>query len=96
MLFLRVPSVSTDADYSAKLARSAHWLVGDNLNAASAMESQALVPTPVNPVVWGAQKKNIQAGPRNVNHLKALSERGRGSRIRLELWILPPFDPVLN
>jgi acetylornithine deacetylase/succinyl-diaminopimelate desuccinylase-like protein len=86
--FLRFPSISTDEDYSEKVAECAHWLV-EKLNGMG-LETQ-LVPTPGHPVVWARNKH--KAGRRTVMIYGHYDVQPPDP---LELWESPPFDPVLR
>jgi acetylornithine deacetylase/succinyl-diaminopimelate desuccinylase-like protein len=86
--FLRFPSISTDEDYSEKVAECAHWLV-EKLTGMG-LETQ-LVPTPGHPVVWARNKH--QAGRRTVMIYGHYDVQPPDP---LELWDSPPFDPVLK
>ncbi|HEV3148156.1 MAG TPA: dipeptidase [Chthoniobacterales bacterium] len=86
--FLRFPSVSTDENYSEKLAECAHWLVeklsGIGLKA-------ELVPTPGHPVVWA--RNQHREGRRTVLIYGHYDVQPPDP---LELWDSPPFEPVLK
>jgi len=86
--FLRFPSVSTDQDYSEKVAECAHWLV-EKLSAFGL--SAKLHPTPGHPVVW-AQNKHRPGRPTVLiyGHYDVQPPDP------LELWDSPPFEPVLK
>ena len=86
--FLRFPSVSTDQDYSEKVAECAHWLV-EKLNASGL--SAKLHPTPGHPVVW-AQNKHQPGRPTVLiyGHYDVQPPDP------IELWDSPPFEPVLK
>src|SRR5438477_10994909 len=86
--FLRFPSVSTDSDYSEKVAECAHWLV-EKLTAIGL--SARLSPTPGHPVVW-AQNKH-RDGRRTVLIYGHYDVQPPDP---LELWESPPFEPVLK
>ena len=86
--FLRFPSISTDEDYSEKVAECAHWLV-EKLTGMG-LETQ-LVPTPGHPVVWARNKH--KPGRRTVMIYGHYDVQPPDP---LELWESPPFDPVLK
>src|SRR5438105_2384186 len=86
--FLRFPSISTDSDYSEKVAECAHWLV-EKLTGIGL--SAKLHPTPGHPVVW-AQNKH-KAGRRTVLIYGHYDVQPPDP---LELWEAPPFEPVLK
>ncbi|MEP6685660.1 MAG: M20/M25/M40 family metallo-hydrolase, partial [Verrucomicrobiota bacterium] len=86
--FLRFPSISTDEEYSEKVAECAHWLV-EKLTGIG-LETQ-LVSTPGHPVVWARNKH--QAGRRTVMIYGHYDVQPPDP---LELWDSPPFDPVLK
>src|SRR5215203_3346391 len=86
--FLRFPSVSTDEDYSEKVAECAHWLV-EKLTAAG-LEAK-LMPTPGHPVVWAKNKH--KPGRKTVMIYGHYDVQPPDP---LELWDSPPFEPVLK
>jgi acetylornithine deacetylase/succinyl-diaminopimelate desuccinylase-like protein len=86
--FLRFPSISTDEDYSEKVAECAHWLV-EKLTGMG-LDTQ-LVPTPGHPVVWARNKH--KTGRRTVMIYGHYDVQPPDP---LELWDSPPFDPVLK
>lgn len=86
--FLRFPSVSTDDDYSDKVAECGHWLV-EKLSAIGL--SAKLHPTPGHPIVW-AQNRH-QPGRRTVLIYGHYDVQPPDP---LELWDSPPFEPVLK
>jgi len=86
--FLRFPSISTDSDYSEKVAECAHWLV-EKLTGIGL--SARLHPTPGHPVVW-AQNKH-QPGRHTVLIYGHYDVQPPDP---LELWASPPFEPVLK
>src|SRR5437764_4539921 len=86
--FLRFPSISTDGDYSEKVAECAHWLV-EKLTGIGL--SARLHPTPGHPVVW-AQNKH-KTGRRTVLIYGHYDVQPPDP---LELWASPPFEPVLK
>jgi acetylornithine deacetylase/succinyl-diaminopimelate desuccinylase-like protein len=86
--FLRFPSISTDEDYSEKVAECAHWLV-EKLTGMG-LDTQ-LVSTPGHPVVWARNKH--KTGRRTVMIYGHYDVQPPDP---LELWDSPPFDPVLK
>ena len=86
--FLRVPSLSTDDDYSKNLNECADWLV-KKLNAVG-LEAR-LVSTAGHPVVWAYNKH--QKGRRTVLIYGHYDVQPADP---LELWESPPFEPVLK
>src|SRR5438309_537878 len=86
--FLRFPSISTDSDYSEKVAECAHWLI-EKLTGVGL--SARLYPTPGHPVVW-AQNKH-QPGRHTVLIYGHYDVQPPDP---LELWASPPFEPVLK
>ncbi len=86
--FLRFPSISTDEDYSEKVAECAQWLV-EKLTGMG-LETR-LVPTPGHPVVWARNKH--KADRRTVMIYGHYDVQPPDP---LELWESPPFDPVLK
>jgi len=86
--FLRFPSVSTDSDYTEKVAECAHWLV-EKLTRIGL--SARLHPTPGHPVVW-AQNKH-KAGRHTVLIYGHYDVQPPDP---LELWESPPFEPILK
>lgn len=86
--FLRFPSVSTDADYSDRVAECAQWLV-EKLTAIGL--SAKLVPTPGHPVVWA--QNTHQPGRRTVLIYGHYDVQPPDP---LDLWDSPPFEPVLK
>jgi acetylornithine deacetylase/succinyl-diaminopimelate desuccinylase-like protein len=86
--FLRLPSVSTDDDYSEKLTECAHW-VAEKLTRIG-LEAR-LVPTPGHPVVWGRNKH--VPGRRTVLIYGHYDVQPADP---LDLWDSPPFEPVLK
>ncbi len=86
--FLRFPSISTDPEYTEKVAECAHWLV-EKLNSIG-LEAK-LVPTPGHPVVWAKNKH--QPGRKTVMIYGHYDVQPPDP---LELWDSPPFDPVLK
>ncbi len=86
--FLRFPSISTDDDYSDKVAECAHWLVK---KLTSIGLEAMLMPTPGHPVVWAKNKH--QPGRKTVMIYGHYDVQPPDP---LELWDSPPFDPVLK
>ncbi len=86
--FLRFPSISTDDEYSDKVAECAHWLV-EKLNGIG-LEAK-LMPTPGHPVVWAKNKH--QPGRKTVMIYGHYDVQPPDP---LDLWDSPPFDPVLK
>ncbi len=86
--FLRFPSVSTDDNYSEKVAECANWLVG---KLSSIGLEAKLVPTPGHPVVWAKNKH--QPGRRTVLIYGHYDVQPPDP---LELWDSPPFEPVVK
>jgi acetylornithine deacetylase/succinyl-diaminopimelate desuccinylase-like protein len=86
--FLRFPSISTDDNYSEKLAECAHWLV-EKLTGIG-LEGQ-LVSTLGHPVVWAKNKH--QSGRRTVLIYGHYDVQPADP---LDLWDSPPFEPVLK
>ncbi len=86
--FLRFPSISTDEDYSEKVAECAHWLVAKLTDIG--LETQ-LVPTPGHPVVWARNRH--KAGRRTIMIYGHYDVQPPDP---LDLWDSPPFDPVLK
>ena len=86
--FLRFPSISTDDEYSEKVAECAHWLV-EKLTGIG-LEAK-LVPTPGHPVVWAKNKH--QPGRKTVMIYGHYDVQPPDP---LDLWDSPPFDPVLK
>ena len=85
--FLRFPSISTDDEYSDKVAECAHWLVK---KLTSIGLEAMLMPTPGHPVVWAKNKH--QPGRKTVMIYGHYDVQPPDP---LELWDSPPFDPVL-
>jgi len=86
--FLRFPSISTDDEYSEKVAECAHWLVK---KLTSIGLEAMLMPTPGHPVVWAKNKH--QPGRKTVMIYGHYDVQPPDP---LELWDSPPFDPVLK
>jgi acetylornithine deacetylase/succinyl-diaminopimelate desuccinylase-like protein len=86
--FLRFPSVSTDASFSAKVNECAQWLAKKLTNIG--LEAQ-IIPTAGHPVVWARNKH--QDGRRTVLIYGHYDVQPPDP---LELWDSPPFEPVLK
>lgn len=86
--FLRFPSISTDDEYTEKVAECAHWLV-EKLTRIG-LEAK-LVPTPGHPVVWAKNKH--KPGRKTVMIYGHYDVQPPDP---LDLWDSPPFDPVLK
>ena len=87
--FLRIPSVSTDPDRRADVARAADW-VGDRLRQAG-VPDVAVLPTAGHPVVWGEWR----VGPDRPTFL-VYGHYDVQPPEPLELWQSPPFEPTLR
>src|SRR5207237_1057115 len=86
--FLRFPSVSTDDQYKQKLEECARWLV-EKLTSIG-LETK-LVPTRGHPIVCARNKH--QPGRRTVLIYGHYDVQPPDP---LELWVSPPFEPVLK
>jgi acetylornithine deacetylase/succinyl-diaminopimelate desuccinylase-like protein len=86
--FLRFPSVSTDASYTAKVKQCADWLA-EKLKAIG-LETE-VVPTPGHPVVWA--RNQHRDGRRTVVIYGHYDVQPPDP---LALWESPPFEPVLK
>src|SRR5437773_7973549 len=86
--FLRFPSVSTDQNYADKVRDCAEW-VSKKLEAIG-LESK-VVPTKGHPIVW-ARNKHRSGRPTVLiyGHYDVQPPEP------LELWVSPPFEPVLK
>jgi acetylornithine deacetylase/succinyl-diaminopimelate desuccinylase-like protein len=86
--FLRFPSISTDSDYTGKVAECAHWLV-EKLSSIG-LETK-LVPTAGHPVVWARNEHRRQR-----RTVLIYGHYDVQPPDPLELWESPPFEPVLK
>ena len=87
--FLRIPSVSTDAEHVGDIQAAAEWLA-DKLRAAGCDEVE-LWPSEGHPVVFGAWRKAEGAPTLLVyGHYDVQPEEP------VELWDSPPFEPTVR
>jgi acetylornithine deacetylase/succinyl-diaminopimelate desuccinylase-like protein len=86
--FLRIPSISTDPQWSADCAKAADWLKAD---LASLGFEADVRPTPGHPVVMGRSK-----GPKGKPHVLFYGHYDVQPVDPLELWESPPFEPKLK
>ena len=87
--FLRIPSVSTQAEHEADVERAADWL-RDRLVNAGFSEAQVM-PTSGHPVVYGASK---EAGP-GAPTILIYGHYDVQPPDPLDLWETPPFEPTV-
>jgi len=87
--FLRIPSVSTDAERDGEVRRAAEWLA-DKLRAAGCEETE-LWETPGHPVVYAAWRQADSAPTLLVyGHYDVQPEEP------VDLWESPPFEPAVR
>jgi acetylornithine deacetylase/succinyl-diaminopimelate desuccinylase-like protein len=87
--FLRIPSISTDPDHTADMARAAQW-VADKLRAAG-LENVEIIPTAKHPLVYAdwlhapGKPTVLCYGHYDVQPPDPLEE-----------WVSPPFEPTVR
>src|SRR6185295_10553518 len=85
--FLRIPSVSTDPNHKADVARAAHF-VADSLKAAG-LENIEIIPTAKHPLVY-ADWMHAPGKPT----VLCYGHYDVQPADPLELWVSPPFEPT--
>lgn len=86
--FLRIPSISTDSEYTGECARAADWLVEDLASIGFAVKAH---PTEGHPMVLGHLKSDNPSAP----HVIFYGHYDVQPPDPLDLWTAPPFDPQL-